>query len=149
MILDAETFYLQRRQLEALEEVDATFGRKADKVTAAEAPLIFKGIEPPKAVAGDFTIAAEIDNGRWIVKCPNCGGAQIASRKDRRFFCLDCLNDYEPARGRWVRVIWPAKAIEIENQIQGEPERTRQNWRPEDGNELVGKGKRPQVEERR
>src|SRR5439155_17375452 len=51
------------------------------------------------------TLDAEVNKGRWIVRCP-CNGAQLASKTDRRFFCVDCLNLW--CSGKWARVRWPA-----------------------------------------
>lgn len=99
-------------------------------------------LEPPRqpeGVAAELLAYAEVNHGRWIVNCPmpdpehddgKCRGAQMASRSEHRFFCVDCLHRYEPAaRGRWVRVQWPAEVAQIEQALAPRPVK-RQNWTP-------------------
>lgn len=65
---------------------------------------------------------------RSIIAC-ECGGAQLASRDDRRFFCVACLN--EKQGGKWRPVTWPKKkdADAIEAQLR--PRMTENaNWLP-------------------
>lgn len=82
----------------------------------------------PSETATDAPVAVEVNHGRWIIAC-ECGGAQLASRDDRRFFCIACLN--EKQGGMWRPVTWPKKrdADEIEAQLR--PRLTENaNWLP-------------------
>lgn len=82
----------------------------------------------PDQVAPD-ALPVHVNHGRWIVECP-CGSAQLASRTDRRFFCVECGN--VTFEGKWVRVEWPSdsEVAEIEQALQERPFATYQNWSP-------------------
>src|SRR4029077_18089393 len=66
---------------------------------------------------------------RWIVRCP-CGGAQIAARHDRRFYCVDCGNAWN--QGPWAAVAWPddATVAEMETILDERPDRRTRSWTP-------------------
>lgn len=92
-------------------------------------PLYRTPYAPPKTTAR-ITVPVEVNHGRWIVKCPYCAGAQLASREDPRFFCVDCLHEPEPrAQGKWLGLEWPADVEQIEAALDGRPEANR-NWIP-------------------
>lgn len=78
-------------------------------------------------VAPGADVEVYANEGRWVVQCPDCNGAQLASRSDRRFMCNECANVV--VGGGWRRVIWPAKAEEIEAAVRRRP-RVNQNWLP-------------------
>lgn len=82
----------------------------------------------PTAVAKDAPVPASINHGRWIVAC-ECGGAQLASEDDHRFFCVACLN--ERHGGKWRPVTWPKDRDDIEAVLR---ERLTENvnWTPEE-----------------
>ncbi len=82
----------------------------------------------PSGVSTKATAYAEINHGRWIVRCPFCASAQLASKTDKRFFCIECLN--EAVGRRWVRVTWPAEAEAIEATLLVRPDERNRNWRP-------------------
>jgi len=71
-----------------------------------------------------------VNHGRWIVRCPFCTSAQFASREDKRFFCVECLN--EQAGRRWVRVVWPkvADMATIEGALESRADQRTRNWEP-------------------
>lgn len=82
----------------------------------------------PEGTVG--TVPAEVNHGRWIVKCPapRCEGAQLASEGDPRFFCVDCLFEELPSSG-WLRVVWPKDRQGIEAALA--PRRPPfRNWLP-------------------
>lgn len=98
---------------------------------AAWAPLL--GIRHSRTIAvppDDGQVAraklnAFVNDGRWVVVC-RCGGAQIVSPDDARFWCWECRPD------EWSPVIWPdektradAEAVLVER-----PEARNRNWRP-------------------
>jgi hypothetical protein len=72
-------------------------------------------------------LPAWVSGGRWIVMCP-CGGAQLASRKEHRFFCVDCLN--AQVGGQWRTVRWPEEAEAIEAALLLRPEPHTRTWLP-------------------
>lgn len=45
--------------------------------------------------------------GRWVVDCPFCRSAQVASETDHRYLCADadCLNG--AVDGAYIRTLWP------------------------------------------
>jgi hypothetical protein len=81
---------------------------------------------PPTAMAADVEALAQVNDHRWIVRCPFCNGAQLAHRTDRRFFCVDCLS--APAGGRWVKVTWPANTASIDAILSQRP--AAGQWKP-------------------
>jgi hypothetical protein len=82
----------------------------------------------PKQHAVDPRNPIEVyaNHGRWVAECPVCHGAQLASRTDPRFFCVDCLNAYNG--GKWVPLVWPEDVRAIEDALvdRATPHR---NWR--------------------
>jgi hypothetical protein len=76
----------------------------------------------------DAPLAAYVNHGRWVVMC-ECGGAQLASKDDPRFFCVSCLNESHGAK--WRPVTWPKprEVAAIEGQLR--PRLTENaNWLP-------------------
>lgn len=61
---------------------------------------------------------AELNHGRWIVRCPKCPNAELASE---RFRCSEC--------GAAGRVVWPEDRTEIERLTLVRPTVNR-NWSP-------------------
>jgi len=81
----------------------------------------------PSGINESITVKAEINHGRWIVKCPWCSGAELADKDDRRFFCLSCFN--KAINGKFIKVEFPNKAIDIETILKVRPAKN-QNWTP-------------------
>lgn len=73
-------------------------------------------------------IPAEINHGRWIVRCPYCSGAELADTADPRFFCLSCLN--EEAGGKWLPVQFPANREELEKALLERKQVETRSWLP-------------------
>lgn len=88
------------------------------------------GVEPriPDQVAPD-ALPVKVNHGRWVVECP-CGSAQLASRTDRRFYCVECGNVL--FEGKWVKVEWPSdnELAVIEQTLAARPFAANQNWSP-------------------
>lgn len=80
--------------------------------------------EPTTSV--DVTLDVWVNDGRWIIQCP-CGGAQNAYAGQRRFFCVDCLN--EAHGGAWVKVHWPKDHSAIDEVLAPRPIGN-QHWVP-------------------
>lgn len=85
-------------------------------------------VDPPDHDELHPVLIAEafINDGRWIVQCA-CGSAQLANKAVERFFCVECAG--EASGGKWVRVVFPPDAVEIEAVLARRPT-PNQNWRP-------------------
>lgn len=91
-------------------------------------------LSAPLGVAlGVESLIPFVNDGRWIVQCPDCGGSQLASPEMDRFFCVDCLN--VGTDGNWIVVAWPDGVAAIEAALSARPDVRTRNWRP---NETVG-----------
>ena len=86
----------------------------------------------PQDISAKAVAHAEIDAGRWIVRCPWCSSAQSAFSTDPRFFCVDCLN--EAVGHKWIRVVWPTNQTRnaIEHTLQVAPRAAQMRWRPDE-----------------
>lgn len=80
-------------------------------------------------------ISAYVNHGRWIAECPDCKGAQLACRNDRRFLCNECGN--VAVGNLWRTVIWPDNVAGIESMLESRP-RVNQNWEPGETGAQVG-----------
>lgn len=82
----------------------------------------------PAAVAVGVSAPVEVNDSRWIVRCPNpaCNGAQIAHKDDRRLFCVDCLNEH--VGGMWVQAAWPDDVSGIEAALLERPLTDANGW---------------------
>lgn len=95
------------------------------------------------AVALKGAIPAIVNHGRWVVVC-SCGGAQVASRIDPRFFCTNCLN--APVGGLWRPVKFPKDADAIEEALGRRDYDVNRNWQPpETVADLLAENKREGV----
>lgn len=83
----------------------------------------------PKQMAQGQAVEVYVNHGRWIAECPDCHGAQVASRTDARFFCVDCLNAW--CGGKWLRIAWPRDTDAIESVLLRR-ETHHRNWTPEE-----------------
>jgi hypothetical protein len=81
------------------------------------------------AETSDVHVQVQVNDSRWLVQCPLCRSAQVASVGDRRFFCVDCLNAH--VQGRWIVVDWPANADEIEAELVKRPLPHTRGWTAE------------------
>ena len=72
-------------------------------------------------------LTPRVYRGMWIVDCP-CGGAQLTSKDDPRFFCIDCLNG---GSRLWRRVDWPTGHQEVERILLARPDPASRNWQGE------------------
>lgn len=88
--------------------------------------------DPASIDQSPFELPVEVNQGRWIVECP-CGSAQLASRTDRRFYCVECGNAL--FEGMWVHVAWPAEAEALEAELLRRPFAANRNWRPDETTE--------------
>lgn len=80
----------------------------------------------PAQIAGSIPVF--VNDSRWMIQCPTCNGAQLASVNDKRFFCTTCLNSENG--GRWLRVVWPKDAGQIEETLKRRPNPSNRHWLP-------------------
>jgi hypothetical protein len=89
-----------------------------------------KEIPPNLPRSQDIAASPEVEvvanHGRWLVECPFCPSAQVASVSDRRFFCTDCGN--AAVGGQFVKTIWPDELFELDAVLGHRPTENR-NWR--------------------
>jgi hypothetical protein len=83
-------------------------------------------VPPSDHIDAGSPLPAFVNDGRWVVQCDVCFGAQLASKADHRFLCVDCLNAH--IEGAWRPVLWPTNAGEIERALEVRPRRNLQNW---------------------
>lgn len=99
--------------------------------------LHHRGVEPPTVqslaqlgFAADIILTPIVNDGRWIVRCPHCDGAQFAAPTWGRFLCVDCAN--LAVGGRWLTVEWPAKEVlqAGEAALMARPDPGTRSWDP-------------------
>jgi hypothetical protein len=71
------------------------------------------------------TVTAFINHGRWIVTCPFCPGAELASKTNPVFICQSCWNS--EIGGKQLTVLFPEKVKDIEDALTVRPLDNR-NW---------------------
>lgn len=112
------------------EYITDRYNQPLDQYELAWRPVVIfgrKNINPPKKVNDvdklKRAIHAEVNDGRWVGRCTkeSCGGAQIVSPADQRYFCPYCLN--EEANGNWLRVHFPEDWEEREKVLDRRPMR--------------------------
>lgn len=82
----------------------------------------------PSQVLSSPVAEAYVNHGNWMIDCPfGCNSAQHASRKDHRFFCVECDSG---GTNSWVRVSWPDEdeTAAIEAALGVRPEIPTRNW---------------------
>lgn len=101
---------------------------------SADYALFLKNVElpnPPKAgIALVAPIPVRANHGRWIVDCPICSSAQLATPDDQRFFCVTCGNIN--TGGQWRPVTWPSDPKAIESMLIKRPRIENMNWQPDE-----------------
>lgn len=71
----------------------------------------------------------EVNQGRWLVRCPNCNGAERAKSDDQWFTCSSCKNAADD--GERLPVVWPADPDAIVTELRALPPLER-NWQNEE-----------------
>ena len=111
-------------------------------MTGAEAVLnvwLVKGEVPPtiprsQSIAASPEVEVVANYGRWLVECPFCPSAQVASVSDRRFFCTDCGN--AAVGGAFVKTVWPDDLAELDAVLSQRPP-PNANWRSHETLDLI------------
>jgi len=88
--------------------------------------------QPPlhDRVAQDRYVVPFVNDGRWIVGCPGCGGAQITAPGVDRMFCVDCANEW--AGGDYVLVRWTEDHEHAERELEKRNQPHECNWHPDE-----------------
>lgn len=73
-------------------------------------------------------LEAYCDLGRWVVECPDCGGAQLVAKSDPRFMCVECGN--ASIGVKWRPVTFPAELKTIVGHLEAREIAKLQNWYP-------------------
>lgn len=81
----------------------------------------------PLEMLVDDRLPVYANEGRWVVMCPDCNGAQLAAFTDPRFYCVECAN--LTVSGAWRSIAWPANRVDIETALAVRPLKN-QNWQP-------------------
>jgi hypothetical protein len=89
-----------------------------------------KGLRPTtqEVHRGGIELPVRVNHGRWVVDCPVCLSAQLASSTEQRFLCAECGN-ISNAGGKWLPLVWPPDAVAIEAALAIRPTENR-NWLP-------------------
>lgn len=106
---------LPGQQFLSADEYTRRLGRRANAEQARDAiSLYWRRVDVPRfypTEVADSSVAVRVNFAAWLIVC-ECGGAQLGSKTDHRFLCLDCLN--EQVGGKWRGVRWPEDVAGIE-----------------------------------
>ncbi len=80
-----------------------------------------------KSLASGIVLFAEVNHGRWIVKCPWCNSAEFAFETGP-FVCDNCHN--VASGGQAVEVKFPKEKDKIVMLLDKRPLVANQNWLP-------------------
>ncbi len=84
----------------------------------------------PTDIADKPILEAEVNVGRWLVRCPFCAGAEMIWEDSLIFMCESCWNkkvDY-----KFLKVKLPLKRTQIEKLLELRPNTINKNWLPND-----------------
>lgn len=76
----------------------------------------------------EFAVEVHGDHGRWVVKCPDCNGAQLAAPNDHRYMCNECANI--AIGGHWRPVVWPRDHVKLGAILDQREDPARRNYSP-------------------
>lgn len=115
----------------AAQRIDAVpEGRGAEWVPTRhwQSPLPLRDALAAATAPPGEAVEVYVNEGRWVVSCPDCGGAQLACRSDPRFLCNECANVV--IGGLWRPVVWPEDVLGIETALEKRPLVHTRNWLP-------------------
>lgn len=77
------------------------------------------GVDIPTWEPRGAAVSAIVNAGRWLVRCPDCAGAEYADPDDPLFWCASCFN---VANGGYPRPVgWPRDRGRIEAELLRRP----------------------------
>lgn len=88
-------------------------------------------LPPLSRISPAAALPARINSGRWIVDCPDCGGAEFVFLDEPLMFCMNCFNA-GAAAGQWRSVQLPAPTLRdsVEAALVVRPRPDSRNWEP-------------------
>ncbi len=93
---------------------------------------------PPEFSENKGTIKATVNQGRWIVECPNddCSGALCVSATEPYYICVYCGSEENDSQ--WYKVVYPRNKVAIERELLKRPAKRdfhakTRNWVPGEG----------------
>jgi hypothetical protein len=89
-----------------------------------------KGVKVPPLLSVSKTPAliARVNYNRWIVDCPDCGGAEFVWSDKLLMLCANCWNG--AVNHQWRRVTMPINSAAIEAVLKARPIPANRNWEP-------------------
>lgn len=99
------------------------------------------GVKVPAVtrVAATPPLTPRVNHNRWIVDCPDCGGAEFYW-PENLFMCAGCWNG---AVGYvWRRVAVPQKRQAVERALKARPLPMNRNWEPNETVEMLQRDNR-------
>lgn len=85
-------------------------------------------VPPLSQVHDGPPLEAKVNHNRWIVECPDCGGAEYVFPEQPLMLCASCWN--AAVGGSWRRVVMPSERDAIENALVVRPTPQARNWEP-------------------
>lgn len=73
----------------------------------------------PLPISEGLVVAAEANDGRWVVRCPFCKGAEAVTAAYPVFWCDTC--EMAEAHGQAARVAFPAELDAIDAELARRP----------------------------
>lgn len=117
------------RILDAADVYPAGEGAEAVHVTMAAMTFPPTTFDPPRKLAPKKdAVTAWVNDGRWVVVCPNCNEGQVVSKDDHRFLCYVCKNVV--VDGGWRQVLFPDDVPGIESQLLRRAQFVNRAWLP-------------------
>jgi len=71
-------------------------------------------------------LMARVNHNRWIVDCPDCGGAEFVWPDKLLFLCVNCWNGV--VGHMWRGVVLPGNKAEIDAVLMARPVPANRNW---------------------
>ena len=113
-------------------------------VPAQRMALLAAHLGDPAAPSGE-SVAAYVNVGRWLGRCPDCGGCEHVDFELPIFMCASCWN---VANGyQWRAITLPGEREAIEGALLRRPQKANRNWTPkETASDLVVENREMGVE---
>lgn len=73
----------------------------------------------PLPVSDDLHVDAYVNHGRWVARCPICGGAERVSAEHPVFWCDNCR--MAQAGGQAAKVVFPNDRDQLEQALDRRP----------------------------
>ena len=91
--------------------------------------------QAPQEVLLEPILTPEVNQGRWIILCPSCSGAEIASTLLLQFYCFSCFNSGHD--NHILPIAFPDNKEEIEIALLQRPHHDFMSWTDETIEQLM------------